>query len=89
MAETAIKPIDIAIDIISRTDDGNRLYMSPGSTLSRGDGWQLKLLEMACNGFLNDEGIKLLEALQRQVRANDFWYSLLKFKQRFLTEGGQ
>ena len=56
-----IRPIDKAIEILSRTNDGNDL--SPT---------HLTLMEHAANGFLNEKGLEKLEEIYQHVMAGEY-----------------
>jgi len=52
---------DKACEILRKTNDGNDL-----------DAYHLKLIEMAVNGFLNDEGEKAFNGLHTQVMTEGY-----------------
>ena len=56
-----IRPIDKAIEILSRTNDGNDL--SPT---------HLTLMDYAANGFLNEKGLEKLDEIYQQVIAGEY-----------------
>ena len=65
---------DMAIAILSATEDGRKLYQSEENVERygrNGDGWQLALVQFACNGDLNEPGERLFDARHRPMLTGD------------------
>ena len=56
-----IRPIDKAIEILSRTNDGDDLSLT-----------HLTLMDYAANGFLNEKGLEKLDEIYQQVMAGEY-----------------
>jgi hypothetical protein len=79
----------LAIEILQKTRDGRDLFQTDQEIARHGrngDGAWLKFIEDAVNGFLNAKGDRLLQALHRQVLADDYRYPVTDFIKRFLEE---
>lgn len=81
--------MNMAIEILQKTNDGRELYQTP-EQIERygrnGDGWQLSFLQSAINGHLNERGKKLLAVLHRQVLLKDYQYPFNEFVAKFEAE---
>ena len=86
---TSSERCGLVIDILSRTNDGRDLYQE-NYEIERhgrnGDGFWLKFLENATNGWINAAGERLLTIFHRQVLAGDYRYSPREFIRRFLGQ---
>lgn len=81
--------VQMAIEMLEHTADGRKLYQTPAEIERHGrngDGWQLKCIEMAVNGFLSERGQRLFELLHRQVMADDAAYSMDEFVEKFMPD---
>jgi hypothetical protein len=87
---TSHERCEIAIEILQKTRGGRDLFQTDQEIERHGrngDGAWLKFLEDAVNGFINANGDRLLQALHRQLLADDYRYPVKDFINRFLKEG--